>query len=493
MSVVSGVSAFSACSDHTNLSSSLLNSDALQPPQPKKRIGKQLVKTELCKHFARGFCRYQEKCSYAHLAAELLSKPNLEKTKICVSFLSGACSNPNCSYAHGIQEMRQVSFTAGGSEVGGRQQSDISTEWHHPQDRGSRQISQVSSNISGRSSRSGSYMSGRSAVSPPASSLGFKPNQGVVGALGYVAEDREFQDNNQMLRRALNVNIISGGNVSLHDLWANEDECRAMAKTVKKEQPQSKSKVDEQVLAVAQQLQDRLQLQRRLQELQHDLQQQLSSHRNGTALAGQMLNNQNHLINDLCMEFAGLLVNQDTGLTAEPLGATQQPTKVDLTWRRLAEGMLKAKHEKTWTEARFIIQCRAAGDRLSFMESQMAAAILLRHRDFAMMCPKLMQTCSNTLASRLSADVGFGPTQTSRHAGFAVAGPLWATSIPGRIGGVNGVDGGNHVQAGQNCAFGMNPSDRDMNRRNYNAHGAGSGMSGTMVGGQWQETAVMKL
>lgn len=75
------------------------------PPAPKKRIGKLLQKTTLCKHFMRGNCRFEEKCSFAHQLEDLLVKPNLEKTRMCAHFKAGYCRKYNCSYAHGPQEL----------------------------------------------------------------------------------------------------------------------------------------------------------------------------------------------------------------------------------------------------------------------------------------------------------------------------------------------------------------------------------------------------
>ncbi|CAE8616943.1 unnamed protein product [Polarella glacialis] len=94
-------------------------SGVLEPPPPTKRMAKQLVKTRFCKHHFRGFCRYQDKCAYAHNMEDLQPRPNLTKTKICVSFMSGNCTQSNCNYAHGMEELRQELQNAYGDEIDG--------------------------------------------------------------------------------------------------------------------------------------------------------------------------------------------------------------------------------------------------------------------------------------------------------------------------------------------------------------------------------------
>jgi hypothetical protein len=67
------------------------------------------MKTRFCKHFARGFCRYEDTCAYAHGLQELKSRPNLVKTKICINRLAGACSDGSaCKYAHDRSEVRST-------------------------------------------------------------------------------------------------------------------------------------------------------------------------------------------------------------------------------------------------------------------------------------------------------------------------------------------------------------------------------------------------
>lgn len=78
---------------------------APEPPPPKKRIAKLLKKTSLCKHYMRGNCRFEDKCAYAHQADELSKRPDLAKTRMCVSFLAGSCEKEDCKYAHAFDEV----------------------------------------------------------------------------------------------------------------------------------------------------------------------------------------------------------------------------------------------------------------------------------------------------------------------------------------------------------------------------------------------------
>jgi len=84
-----------------------LEAPSAAPPAPKKRIGKLLQKTTLCKHFPRGRCRFGEQCSFAHDSTDLLQKPNLTKTRLCAHFKAGHCKKDNCTYAHGAAEVQK--------------------------------------------------------------------------------------------------------------------------------------------------------------------------------------------------------------------------------------------------------------------------------------------------------------------------------------------------------------------------------------------------
>jgi len=100
---------------------------------PQKRLGGQRLKTQLCIHFAKGFCKNGEFCTWAHGEEEigtpqpskemmemvikncktLDAKPTrpqqqqqMQKTKLCTFFASSSCSRGElCTYAHGEEEL----------------------------------------------------------------------------------------------------------------------------------------------------------------------------------------------------------------------------------------------------------------------------------------------------------------------------------------------------------------------------------------------------
>lgn len=84
--------------------------DSPEPPPAKKRLAQFLKNTEMCKHYSRGYCRFADKCSYAHEMDELMTRPDFAKTRVCAYFLAGRCVNDNCSFAHDEEEKHQSSF-----------------------------------------------------------------------------------------------------------------------------------------------------------------------------------------------------------------------------------------------------------------------------------------------------------------------------------------------------------------------------------------------
>ncbi|CAE6918489.1 Zc3h6 [Symbiodinium sp. CCMP2592] len=63
----------------------------------------------VCSFYEKGKCS-SETCRYAHSLEELRCPPNLQKTKLCKSFLQGKCAHgENCSFAHGDSDLRVTS------------------------------------------------------------------------------------------------------------------------------------------------------------------------------------------------------------------------------------------------------------------------------------------------------------------------------------------------------------------------------------------------
>eukprot|EP00746_Dinoflagellata_sp_MGD_P074421 gnl/MRDRNA2_/MRDRNA2_300630_c0_seq1.p1 gnl/MRDRNA2_/MRDRNA2_300630_c0~~gnl/MRDRNA2_/MRDRNA2_300630_c0_seq1.p1 ORF type:complete len:347 (-),score=48.72 gnl/MRDRNA2_/MRDRNA2_300630_c0_seq1:216-1256(-) len=88
---------------HENLNPSPSVITGKIPPDSVKVEG--LTKTELCKHYRRGYCARGVNCAYAHGQEQLKPKPNLSKTKMC-RFSRRGCQNPYCTYAHAEEELR---------------------------------------------------------------------------------------------------------------------------------------------------------------------------------------------------------------------------------------------------------------------------------------------------------------------------------------------------------------------------------------------------
>lgn len=82
-------------------------SNAPKAPDDKPNvIIERLMHTQLCKHHLRGHCHKGATCAYAHSEDQLKPRPDLVKTKLCRFTFRGGCHNPNCTYAHGMEELR---------------------------------------------------------------------------------------------------------------------------------------------------------------------------------------------------------------------------------------------------------------------------------------------------------------------------------------------------------------------------------------------------
>mmetsp|Transcript_63484 Transcript_63484/g.182243 ORF Transcript_63484/g.182243 Transcript_63484/m.182243 type:complete len:421 (+) Transcript_63484:141-1403(+) len=74
-------------------------------------------KTKMCKFFAARMCTRGDQCSFAHHEDDLRSVPDYYRTRFCRTLqISGHCSQLNCSFAHGMEELRTSSCTGGGAE-----------------------------------------------------------------------------------------------------------------------------------------------------------------------------------------------------------------------------------------------------------------------------------------------------------------------------------------------------------------------------------------
>jgi len=65
-------------------------------------------KTRMCRAFQEGRCALGEACRFAHSQTQLVSMPDLTKTKLCLNFFRKKCQDPNCKFAHGHDELRST-------------------------------------------------------------------------------------------------------------------------------------------------------------------------------------------------------------------------------------------------------------------------------------------------------------------------------------------------------------------------------------------------
>merc|ERR1719410_1400029 len=69
-------------------------------------LSTQMQKTKLCDFHKEGRCKYGAACVFAHSSEELKDMPDLRKTRICKAFTQGNCTNLDCKFAHGAEELR---------------------------------------------------------------------------------------------------------------------------------------------------------------------------------------------------------------------------------------------------------------------------------------------------------------------------------------------------------------------------------------------------
>lgn len=84
-----------------------LASDPVETQVGDNAVAMRLLKTKMCNFFQQGKCANMS-CRFAHHASELRRAPNLQKTKLCNTWLTeGRCCNgEDCMYAHGEAELR---------------------------------------------------------------------------------------------------------------------------------------------------------------------------------------------------------------------------------------------------------------------------------------------------------------------------------------------------------------------------------------------------
>lgn len=84
------------------------------PPQqrdePRSCLTNQLRKTRICAYHLKGTCRYGNACAFAHSCTELQSIPDLRKTRLCEAYEQGWCTNKDCSFAHGEEDLRTTNL-----------------------------------------------------------------------------------------------------------------------------------------------------------------------------------------------------------------------------------------------------------------------------------------------------------------------------------------------------------------------------------------------
>jgi len=93
----------SPSSSKTSKPASLETSDV---PDPRRKL---FVKTQLCRFYAKGWCRSGPACAFAHTSEEVRACPDLTKTSICHRWARHQCprSAKDCRYAHGTWDLQK--------------------------------------------------------------------------------------------------------------------------------------------------------------------------------------------------------------------------------------------------------------------------------------------------------------------------------------------------------------------------------------------------
>merc|ERR1712048_962658 len=78
---------------------------------------KTLFKTRMCKFRAKGACTKGNSCTFAHEECDLSSNPGFHRTSVCPVLIStGECKEPDCKFAHSIEDLR-IAYKAQGSST----------------------------------------------------------------------------------------------------------------------------------------------------------------------------------------------------------------------------------------------------------------------------------------------------------------------------------------------------------------------------------------
>lgn len=83
-----------------------LPSGHVQPRGKTAKRSKWMRKTRMCMYNLQGTCAAGSRCMFAHSVKELQDGPDLYKTQICEAFLRGNCTNQDCTFAHGDDELQ---------------------------------------------------------------------------------------------------------------------------------------------------------------------------------------------------------------------------------------------------------------------------------------------------------------------------------------------------------------------------------------------------
>jgi len=84
------------------------------------------LKTEFCKFYALGCCKYGKSCRFAHFEEELRPKPDLMRTQVCRDHAMNACDRGDaCPSAHPEEQLLTSTRSAQKLDLNDSQHSEI--------------------------------------------------------------------------------------------------------------------------------------------------------------------------------------------------------------------------------------------------------------------------------------------------------------------------------------------------------------------------------